>query len=59
MDLNRLGQWAVENEMIISPAKSKAVCFTRARVTELLNYPLRDVEIPEASSCKYRDNFTQ
>jgi hypothetical protein len=30
MDLNRLGEWTVENEMIINPAKSKAVCFTRA-----------------------------
>jgi hypothetical protein len=39
--------------MIINPAKSKAVCFTRALVTELLNYSLRDVVIPEASSCKY------
>jgi hypothetical protein len=27
--LNRLGEWAAENE-IINPAKSKAVCFTRA-----------------------------
>jgi hypothetical protein len=42
MDLNRLGEWAVENEMTVNPAKSKAVCFTRARVTELLNYSLRD-----------------
>jgi hypothetical protein len=32
MDLNRLGEWAVENEMIFNPAKSKAVCFTRARL---------------------------
>jgi hypothetical protein len=53
MDLNRLGEWAVENEMIINPTKSKAVCFTRARVTELLNYSLRDIVIPEATSCKY------
>jgi hypothetical protein len=59
MDLNRLWEWAVENEMINNSHKSKAVCFTRTRVTELLNYSLRDVEIPEASSCKYRDNFTQ
>jgi hypothetical protein len=40
IDLNRLGEWAVENVMIINPTKSKAVCFTRARVTELLNYSL-------------------
>jgi hypothetical protein len=23
IDLNRLGEWAVENEMVINPAKSK------------------------------------
>jgi hypothetical protein len=53
IDLNRLGEWAAENEMIINSAKSKAVCFTTARVTELLNYSLRDIVIPEASICKY------
>jgi hypothetical protein len=51
--MNRLGEWAVENAMVIHPAKSKAVCFTRARVTEPLSYSLRDIVIPEASSCKY------
>jgi hypothetical protein len=30
IDLNRLGEWAVENAMIIDPPKSNAVCFTRA-----------------------------
>jgi hypothetical protein len=39
--------------MIINPAKSKAVCFTRARVTEPLNYSLRDPVSLVASSCKY------
>jgi hypothetical protein len=29
IDLNRLGQWASENEMIMNPIKSKAVCFTK------------------------------
>jgi hypothetical protein len=29
VDLNRLGEWAVENELKINPTKSKAVCFTR------------------------------
>jgi hypothetical protein len=28
IDLNRLGEWTVENGIIINPAKSKAVCFT-------------------------------
>jgi hypothetical protein len=46
-------EWTVENAMIINPAKSKAVCFTRARVTDPLNYSLRDIIIPGASSCKY------
>jgi hypothetical protein len=48
IDLNRLREWALENELIINTTKSKAVCFTRARVTKL-NYSLRDMEIPEAS----------
>jgi hypothetical protein len=39
--------------MVINLAKSKTVCFTRARVTEPLNYSLRDIVIPEASSYKY------
>jgi hypothetical protein len=51
IDLNRLGEWAVENEIKIKPAKSKAVCFTKVRVRPL-NYSLRGTEIPEASSCK-------
>jgi hypothetical protein len=51
-DLNTLGEWAVENEMLINRTKRKTVCFTEARVTEPLNYSLRDIVIPEASSCK-------
>jgi hypothetical protein len=39
--------------MVIKSAKSKAVCFMRARVIEPLSYSLRDIVIPEASSCKY------
>jgi hypothetical protein len=45
IDLNRLGEWAFEN--------GKAVCFTKARVTEQLNYSSEDIIIPEVSSCKY------
>jgi hypothetical protein len=52
-DLDRLGDWAVENEMKINPSKSKSISFTRARVKEPLNYTLRDQNIPEDSSCKY------
>jgi hypothetical protein len=51
-DLNRLGEWAVENAMEINPAKSKAVTFTSVRVKEKLNCSLRDMAIPEASSYK-------
>jgi hypothetical protein len=29
IDLNRLGEWAFENEMIVNAGKSKAVCFTK------------------------------
>jgi hypothetical protein len=50
--VNRLGEWAFENEMIINPAKSMAVCFTKARVKESLNYSLGDIVIPKANSCK-------
>jgi hypothetical protein len=32
MDLNRLGEWVVEDEMNINPGKRKAVSFTKARV---------------------------
>jgi len=52
-DLDRLGEWAVENEMKINPSKSKAIRFTRARVKDPLNYSLMGTLIPEASSCKY------
>jgi len=34
MDLNRLGEWAVENEMKINPGKSKAISFIKATVKE-------------------------
>jgi hypothetical protein len=54
IDLNRLGEWVVENAMVINPAKSKAVCFMRAQVTKPLGYSLQeDIVIPEASRCKY------
>jgi len=36
-DLNRLGEWAVENAMKINPSESKAIRFTRARVKDPLN----------------------
>jgi hypothetical protein len=51
-DLNGLGEWAYENEMIINLTKSSAICFTKSRVTEQLNYSLRDIVILEANSCK-------
>ena len=37
-DLDRLGEWAVENAMKINPGKSKAVSFTRGRVRDPINY---------------------
>jgi hypothetical protein len=37
-DVDRLGVWAVENEIKINPSKSKAVRFTRTSVKEQLNY---------------------
>ena len=52
-DLDRLGEWAVENAMKINPSKSNAIRFTRARVKDPLNYSLMDTLIPETSSSKY------
>jgi hypothetical protein len=52
-DLDRLGDWAVEDEMKINPNKSKALSFTKARVKDPLNYSLTDQNIPEPSCCKY------
>jgi hypothetical protein len=52
-ELDRLGEWAVENAMKINPSKSKAVHFPRAWVKDPLSYSLTDALIPEASSCKY------
>jgi hypothetical protein len=42
IDLDRLGEWAVENVMKINPGEGKAVSFTRARVKGPLNYFLGD-----------------
>jgi hypothetical protein len=38
INLNRLEEWAVENEMKINPDKSKAGSFIRARVKDQLRY---------------------
>jgi hypothetical protein len=51
-DVDRLGEWAVENEMKINPNKSRAVCFTRARVKDPLKYSLLGTLVPETSSYK-------
>jgi len=52
-DLNRLGEWAVQNEMKKNPGKSKEVSFTKARVKERIRSYCGDQFIPEASSFKY------
>ena len=51
-DLDTLGEWSVENEMKINPAKSKAIRFTRARFQNPLGYSLGDQHIRGARSCK-------
>jgi hypothetical protein len=53
VDLERLGEWAVENARKINPGKSKAVSFTRTLVKDSLNYFLGDHRISESSSLKY------
>jgi hypothetical protein len=52
-NLDRLEDWAVENNMKINPNKSKAINFTRERLKDPLNYSLRDQNIPEINVCKY------
>ena len=52
-DLNRLREWAVENEMKTNPGESKAVIFTKPRAKERIMYYFEDQLIPEASSFKY------
>jgi hypothetical protein len=37
-DLDRLGEWAVENAMKINPGEGKAVSFMRTGVKDPLNY---------------------
>ena len=39
-DLDRLGEWATENEIRINPTRSKAICFTKSRANVPLNYSL-------------------
>jgi hypothetical protein len=41
IELNRLGEWAFENQMIINPTKSKAVYFWKARVTRVIKLFVR------------------
>jgi len=48
-DLNRLEEWAVENEMKINLGKSKSVSFTKARAKERIRYYFGDQLISEAS----------
>jgi hypothetical protein len=52
-DLDRLGEWAVENTMKINPSKSKAIRFTRDREKDPITHSFMDTLIPEASSCTY------
>ena len=52
-DLNRLGEWAVENEMEINTGKRKAGSFTKTRVKERITYYFGNQIIPEANSFKY------
>jgi len=42
-DLDRLGEWVVENAMKINPRKCKAVSFTRSRVKDPLSIVRRSI----------------
>jgi hypothetical protein len=50
IDLNRLENGHLKM-MIINPTKSKAICFTKTRVMELLS--VREIVIPKLGRCKY------
>jgi len=52
-DLNRLEEWAEENELKINLGKSKAMSFTKSRVKERIRYYFGDQLIPEASIFKF------
>ena len=52
-DLNRLGEWAVENEMKINPCKNEVANFTKARVKERIRCYFGDQLILQASSFEY------
>jgi hypothetical protein len=52
-DLNRLGEWVIENELKINPGKSRSVSFTKAGLKERIRYYFGDKLIPEASRIKY------
>ena len=56
-DLDRLWEWADENEIKINPSKCKAVLLTKASVKDSLNYKLRDQLIPEVSRGKSLGNI--
>jgi hypothetical protein len=43
----------VEKWMKINPGKNRAVCFTRTRVEEQIDYSLLGLVIPEVSVCKF------
>ena len=63
INLDRLGKWAVENEMKINPGKSKAVSFTRARVKDSPNHFFWGGGTPKNSESEQlqicRNNHTQ
>ena len=50
IDLDRLGEWVVENVMKINPGQGKALSFTRARVKGPLNYILGTIEFRQQAA---------
>jgi hypothetical protein len=58
-DLNRLGEWTIENKMKIHAGKSETVSFTKSRVKDSIRYYFGDQLIPEASNFKYLGIITR
>jgi hypothetical protein len=59
IDLDRLGEWAVENAMKIITANTKAVRFTTAPVKNHVNYFWREQKILNSATKNIKNNLTQ
>ena len=57
-DIDRVGEWTVENGMQINPNKSKAILFTAARTKDTLQYYLPGVLVPVQNRINLRSHLS-